>query len=91
MNPKQLAIKVIIHDMKYEQLIHGLRDLGFQTDIHGSDLCAVVAELLGIPADDITLDWLDTYMGFIKQAPLYPITDTGDALLPLAEKMLEEL
>jgi len=82
---KQLVIQLIIQDMKHEQLVGGLQQLGFQTDLHGSDISAIVAQLLGISENNITNDWLDVYMSFIRQSRQYTITDTGTSLLSLAE------
>lgn len=85
MKIKNLIIQLLIEDMKHEQLISGLKNLGFVSEFYGSDLCAVVAELMGIPEENISWDWMDIYMSFIRKAVHYEITDNGKSLLTLAE------
>jgi len=82
---RQLIIQLLIQDMKHEQLVSGLRSLGFDSNLHGSDISAVVAELMGINATDMSMQWMDVYMSFVKKAGDYTITDTGSSLQALAE------
>lgn len=71
--------------MKHEQLVAGLGKLGFESDMHGSDLCIVVTDLMGIPEGDMSWDWCDLYVDFLSHAARYEITGEGHNLLPLAE------
>jgi hypothetical protein len=82
---KHIVIQILIQDMKRQQLIIGLNKLGFQSNIHGSDLCAVVAELMGIHSEEISWEWFDCYMDFLGHAGDYQVTGDGKNLLPLAE------
>lgn len=52
--PKSLIIQLLIQDMKYKQLVVGLGKLGFQSDLHGTDTCGVVVELMDIAEMDMT-------------------------------------
>lgn len=88
---KPLIIQLLIADMKHEQLVAGLNHLGFESDLHGTDLNGVVAELMGIPEMDMEWDWFDVYMKFLDKASDYPITGDGKNLLPLAEACYEML
>jgi len=81
---RHLIIQLLVQDMKHEQLVQGLQSLGFNSDIHGSDICAVVAALMGISPENLSWDWLDIYMNFLKQSTAYEVTDTGSSLQELA-------
>jgi len=82
---KDIVIKLLIQDMKQEQLMSGMRELSFQSDLHGSDISAIVAALMGIAEDDISEDWMEMYLSFIRKAKEYIITDSGTSLRSLAE------
>jgi len=81
---EHLVIQLLIQDMKHEQLIRGMQSLGFNSNVHGSNISTIVAGLMGIKEDDISWEWMDVYMSFIKQATNYEITDTGSSLQQLA-------
>lgn len=89
--PKPLIIQLLIADMKHEQLVAGLTRLGFESDLHGTNLCNAVAALIGIPEKDRSPEWFDLYMKCIDKASAYPITGNGNNLLPLAETCYEML
>ncbi len=71
--------------MKHEQLINGLKDLGFESDLHGLELVSVVAEFMGSPELKSNSDYFDTYMIFLSMADQYDLTGNGRNLIPLAE------
>ncbi len=77
--------KLIKEEMKHEQLIQALQQLGFNSDLHGLDISGVVAELMGIPEGNMSWEWFDVYMSFLEQAGHYEITGDGMNLIPLAE------
>lgn len=82
---KSLIIQILIADMKHEQLLEGLQKLGFSSELHGSGLSSVVAELVGLEKKSIPEEWFDTYMQFLQQATHLPVTGNGENLRPLAE------
>lgn len=84
--PKNLIIHLLIQDMKHEQLISGLTNLGFESQQHTLDIMGVVSGLMHIPPEKLSWHWSDAYMASIKQARQYPITADGQNLLPLAEQ-----
>lgn len=84
--PKHLIIHLLIQDMKHEQLVHGLHQLGFESQLHTLDIMAAVSELMHIPQEQLTWLWSDAYINVLKQARQYPITADGKNLLPLAEQ-----
>jgi len=82
---KDIIIKLLIQDMKHEQLINGMQQLGFESDMHGTDISTIVATLMGIAEDNISEDWMNVYLSFIRKAKEYTISDSGTTLLSLAE------
>lgn len=84
--PKNLIIHLLVQDMKHEQLINGLTNLGFESQQHTLDIMAVVSGLMHIAPEKLSWHWCDAYMAAIKQARQYPITTDGQNLLPLAEQ-----
>lgn len=82
---KHLIIPILVQDMKHEQLMAGLKRLGFHSDLHYLDLMGVVAELMRIPEAEMNWEWCDVYISFLKQAKQYEVTGDGKNLLPLAE------
>lgn len=88
---KPLIIQLLITDLKHEQLIAGLSRLGFESDLHSTDLWCIVAELMGIPEKDRSTEWFECYMDFLGKAGKDPIKDGKDHLLSLAESCYEAL
>lgn len=82
---KSLIIQLIVQDMKHEQLIGGLSNLGLQPDLHRLDICLIVADLMGLSDTNMPSDWMETYMDFLGHAECYEITGDGKNLVPLAE------
>ena len=61
MNEK-LIKKLLVADIKHNQLINGLYNIGLMdNDKYTLDIDFVVAELLGIKNGAVPDDWLDTY------------------------------
>lgn len=86
---KHLIIRLLVNDMKHEQLLTGLHRLGFESDLHGSNLCDVVAELMGKRRGMQGEEWQTLYVQFMEKAGSYTITGNGHNLLPLAEQCYE--
>lgn len=82
---KHIILHLLIQDMKHEQLLHALRKAGFKNEVHDMDLSGVVCQLMGIPETDMTWEWSDTYMRFMRQARQYEITGNTQSLQTLAE------
>lgn len=83
---KQLIIRLLVCDMKHEQLLAGLQQLGFESDLHGTPLSNVVAELMGVSTLPAKEAWLQRYMDFLAQAAGQKLSGDGKSLLPLAEQ-----
>ena len=86
MENKELIIQLIQQDLKYNQLITGLRKIGFDTDVHTLEIIEVVAQLMGIESGKISDKWTGTYVSFLDQAHHYKISVLSEELKPLAEK-----
>lgn len=82
---KELIIELLIHDMKHSQLLTGLHKLGFSSEMHDTDICGIVAELMDIPEMEMSWDWAGIYLKYVRQSEYYEITNNGKNLLPLAE------
>lgn len=82
---KSLIIQLLLSDMKHEQLLTGLCRLGFESDLHGSNLGKTVAKLLDLPQPERNEEWFELYVKFIEKAASYKITGDGKNLYPLAE------
>src|SRR5689334_7720044 len=84
---KNIVVRLIIQDMKNYQLLQGLEKLGLSTEngLHTSSLLEIIAQLMGIPEQQLSDEWCETYMGFLGQSTRYEITTHGDNLQPLAE------
>jgi hypothetical protein len=87
----ELVIRLLVQDMKHEQLLDALNKLGFETDRHTLDLFNIIAELMGIAENQASWAWSDIYMEYMNKALLYPVTLDGESLVPLAKECYEKL
>lgn len=85
MDKRVLITELLLHDMRYQQLIDGILSAGFTNSLHGSDLGTLVAQLMEVAAYDTNDEWFETYTNFIFLASNYEITADGKNLLPLVE------
>lgn len=83
MEKKDLIIALITEDIKHNQLVQGLRNLGF--DDHGEkklNLMSIVARLMGV--EEIDDHWCDTYMQHIDEGSQQPLLYTPHKLSEVA-------
>lgn len=82
---------MIKQDMKHNQLLNGLEKLQLVTEAHSLEILDVVAEMMGISADNASEEWMQIYISFLEDAGQYAITARGEGLLPLAERCYDML
>ena len=88
---KDLIIRLIRQDLKHNQLVVGLKELGFEDDgLHMLELHKIIADLMNIPEGKWD-ELLDTYFDFLEQSTDHRIDHDGKALTPLAEACYELL
>jgi hypothetical protein len=68
---KNLILQLLICDLKHEQLLLGLQQAGFNIDLRSLDIMDAVAELMGIPYDDVSDAWCTIYVGFMRKVRPY--------------------
>ena len=83
---EELIITLILQDLKHNQLTYGLEKLSLKPGIHCLDIIEVVAQLMGIPKEEISEQFREIYYSFLKQAIEIKISANGEELKPLAEK-----
>ncbi len=84
---KELITRIILQDLKHNQLIKSLRDLGFDdSGVYSLDLLSIVASLLGIPEEKLSEHWVATYQNLMDKSTSLPISDLGTELRELAEE-----
>jgi len=68
MNNKELIITLIKQDMKHNQLVLGLQQLGLSCDdYHYLQIYRIIAELMGYKKGVIDEKWLGIYLGYIDK------------------------
>ncbi len=88
MNEK-LIKKLLVADIKHNQLINGLYNIGLMdNDKYTLDIDFVVAELLGITKGNVPDEWLDTYHSSMLNLQS---TMTDDEIGMLAEELYSRL
>jgi hypothetical protein len=88
---KDLTVHLILQDMRHFQLISTLEKAGFDSDHMVLDIAEVVAGMMGLSAEAITDQWLDTYMGYLDEATEYDMLMPVTKLRVLAEACYDEL
>jgi hypothetical protein len=81
---KELILELLVHDMQYHQLLHGLARMGFDSYGHGTNLLITVARLMNVAEADISQPWIDAYMSFLHLAQWHPPAPDTQGLQPLA-------
>lgn len=92
MKNKDLIISLIHQDLKHNQLISGLENLGLDgEEVHCLSVLEIVFKLMKIPEGEISDKWGELYSNFIEEAQNYSITSKGETLIPLAESCYLQL
>jgi hypothetical protein len=82
---KPLILQLLICDLKHEQLLLGLKQAGFNTDLRSLDIMDVVAELMGIPYDDLSDEWGMIYVSFMRKVRAYGLEGEEEYLKAYAD------
>lgn len=86
MNNRELVVQLIQQDLKHSQLTETLRHMGLDDGgLYALDLITIVAQLMEVPPHQMD-DFAEVYGTFLDEAPQYPTTYLGEALLPVAEE-----
>ncbi len=86
MNNRELVVQLIQQDLKHSQLTETLRHMGLDDGgLYALDLITIVAQLMEVPPHQMD-DFAEAYGTFLDEAPQYPTTYLGEALLPVAEE-----
>jgi hypothetical protein len=97
MNTKPIVLHLILQELKYTQLISGLRNIGFDTQLHTISLLEVILLLMNAPKQpeavfpEVSDKLGGVYDSFVKKAEKYPVSYTGEELQPLAEQCYQAL
>jgi len=92
MDNKELILQLIHQDLKHNQLMGGLRQLGFvEFGLHSLNISPIVARLMGMPEEEAQDLWDNVYVSFLDEAHQYKVSGLGEELKPLAEKCYEML
>ena len=92
MKSQTLIISLIHQDLKHNQLLHGLEQIGLDgSEVHFLGIMEIVAELMNVPPGKVNDDWGKMYIELMKEAINFEITSKGEALQPFANKCYEQL
>lgn len=92
MKNKEIAVRLILKDLKRAQLVTGLRRLEFSTEIHETDLLEFVLLFMGVEPEpgevfpEVIDDLNEVYCNFLDQAVHFPVSGRGENLRTLAEQ-----
>lgn len=97
MKSKEIAVNLILEDLKRAQLITGLRRLHLNPEILESDLLEYVLIFMGVKPrpgkilPQVIDDLSELYNGFLDQAIHFPVSGLGEELRPLAEQCYKNI
>ena len=83
MNTKEEVVHLIKEDMRYNQYIAALRNLGIELYRFDLDLTSLVAKLMG---HEMTNEWIELYVMELYKSESLPIKPLGENLYRLAEE-----
>ncbi len=85
MKTKNLIISLIQQDLKHNQLVIGLDNIGLQAgEKHHLELLNIVYDLMKVP-QAVEMDWGMTYTNYMNKALRYKIRSTSKGLRHQAE------
>ena len=88
---KDLIIKLILQDLKHNQLVCGLEKLGLDgAGLHSLEVLEIVSGLMKVP-EPLSDGWGAIYVKCMEESVNYKITDRGEALKPLANRCFKLL
>lgn len=86
MDNKDIAINVIVQDMRFNQYLSVLRKLGIEANNFEIELIGIVAKLMGKEEGDISDSWMELYFTELSKCESVPIEPLGKNLYSLAEE-----
>ncbi len=87
LSKKDLIVRIILQDLKHNQLIKSLRDLGFDdSGVFSLDLLSIVAGIQEIPEEKLSEQWVAIYQNLMDKSTNFPASDLGTELKELAEE-----
>ncbi len=82
---KELIVRIILQDLKHNQLIKSLRNLGFDdSGVFSLDLLSIVACLQEIPEERLSEQRVAVYQNLKDKSTSLHISDLGSVLRELA-------
>ncbi len=91
MENKNIIIRLILADLKHNQLISALEGIHLLTDgLYFINLSDAVAQLMGIEGGKSEL-WFSLYDSYMEQGALYNVEGRAENLLPLTEECYHHL
>lgn len=89
---EKLIIRLIVQDIKHNQLVQGLSQLELDSDGHYElEIVHIVSSLMGIPEGGIHETWGNTYDWFMEQSTDLPVSTDSHDLYRLAEECYHKL
>jgi len=88
MEIKEVVIKLIREDMRYNQYMALLRKLGIEVYFSDLELSGIVADLMG---QEMTCQWIELYFEQLSVSELLPIKPLGKNLEKPAEECYDLL
>jgi hypothetical protein len=86
MSNKELIISLIQQDLKHNQLVLGLDELGLEaSEKHCLDILDIVANLMKVPGGHVEYDWCRLYVTFMQECKTVGVTHTTETMKPFAE------
>jgi hypothetical protein len=89
MNSKEIIIEVIKQDMRYNQYISALQNLGIEVYGFELDFGGIVIKLMKLK--EYPDSWLDLYVTYVSRSSEYEIIPFGNNLYPLDEECYNAL
>ena len=91
MDNKDIAISVIVQDMRFNQYHSALRKLGIEAYDFELELMGIVASLIGKTNEGISDEWMELYVTEICKSEAVMIEPLGRNLFSLAEQCYNSL
>lgn len=89
MEIKVIIVEVIKQDMRYNQYISALRNLGIEVYEFEIDFFGIVTKLM--ERKEFPDSWIELYVSYISRSADYEIVPLGNNLYPLAEECYNAL
>ena len=89
MTNENLIIKLLVEDLKFNQVNLALRTICAMED-QSLDIVSIIAELMNIDEFDVSNQWLDVYTSTMGRADQHPLWN-DEALTQEARNCLEQL